>query len=155
MVELLHTGDRDAAADLLQTFLPGTRFLIRRRLGKPDVETEARWVLDTALRQVQEESSVITEQLPGLIRRLICQRFPARSSEYAGSSNAARVKDAKRILNKMSPLERDALRRCYVLGEAPELILSGLKLTIEEFRKIRSRARAEFSAKNPKRANVA
>jgi hypothetical protein len=58
MVELLHTGDRDAAADLLQTFLPGTCFLIRRRLGKPDVETEARWVLDTAFRQVQEESSV-------------------------------------------------------------------------------------------------
>jgi DNA-directed RNA polymerase specialized sigma24 family protein len=155
MLDLIRTGDRDAAADWRQTFLPGTCFLIRRRLGKPDVESEARSVLDTALHEAQEDSSMTAEQLPGLIRRLICQRFPAKSSQYAGSSNAARVKDAKRILNKMSPLERDALRRCYVLGEAPDLILSGLKLTIEEFRKIRSRARAEFSAAKPKQANVA
>jgi hypothetical protein len=112
-------------------------------------------VLDAALLEVQADGSMTAEQVPALIRRLICQRYPAKSSEYAGSSNPARVKDAERILNKMSPVERDALRRCYVMGEAPELILSGLKLTVEEFRKIRSRARAEFSASKPKQANVA
>jgi hypothetical protein len=155
MLDLIRTGDPAAAAEWLQTFLPGARFLIRRRLGKPDVEAEVRSVLDDALRDVQADGSVTAEQVPGLIRRLICRRYPGKSSEYTGSSNVATVKDAERILNKMSPVERDALRRCYVLGEAPELILSGLNLTLEEFRTVRSRARAEFSASKPKQANVA
>ncbi len=155
MLDPIRTGDRNAVADWLQTFLPGTCFLIQRRLGKPNVEAEARSVLDNVLREIQADGSVTAEQLPGLIRRLICQLYPAKSGEYTASSNTARVKDAERILHKMSPLERDALRRCYVLGEAPELILGGLKLTFEDFRKIRSRARTEFSASNPKKANVA
>jgi DNA-directed RNA polymerase specialized sigma24 family protein len=94
------------------------------------------------------------EQLPGLIRHLISQRFPAKSREYMGSSGLA-IQAAERILNKMSLVERDALRRCYVLGEAPDSIVDGLNLTIEELRKIRSRARAEFSAAKPTQANVA
>jgi len=155
MLDLIRTDDPAAAAEWLQTFLPGTCFLIRRRLGKPDVEAEARSVLDDALREVQADNSVTAEQVPGLIRRLICQRYPAKSSEYTGSSNGVSVKDAERILNKMSSVERDALRRCYVLGEAPELILSGLNLTPGDLQKIRSRARAEFSASKPKQSNVA
>ena len=155
MLDPIRSGDRNAPADWLRTFLPGTCFLIRRRLGRPDVEAEARSVLDAALLEVQADDSVTPEQVPGVIRRLICQRYPEQSSEYAGSSNPVRMKDAERVLNKMSPLERDALRRCYVLGEAPALILSGLKLSDEQFRTIRSRARAEFNASNPKQANVA
>jgi len=154
MLDPIRTGDRDAAADWLQTFLPGACFLIRRRLGKPDVEPEARSVLEAALHEVQADGSVTAEQIPGLIRRLICQRFPAKSREYTGSSSAA-IQAAERTLNRMSPLERDALRRCYVLGEAPETIVNGLKLTLEEFRKIQMRARAEFSAAKPKQTNVA
>jgi hypothetical protein len=155
MLDPIRSGDREAVADWLQTFLPGVSFLIRRRLGKPDVEAEARSVLNDVLRKVRADASVTADQLPGLIRRLISHLYPAISSEYTGNPNAARVNDAERILNKMSPLERDVLRRCYVLGEAPELILDGLDLTFEDFRKIRSRVRAEFIASNPKQANVA
>lgn len=154
MLDPIRTGDRNAAADWMQTFLPGTSFLIRRRLGRLDVEPEARSVLEDALRAVQADGSMTAEQFPGLIRRLICQRFPAKSREYTGSSGTA-IKAAERILNKMSTVERDALRRCYVLGEAPDSIASGLKLTLEELRKIQSRARAEFSAAKPDQANVA
>jgi DNA-directed RNA polymerase specialized sigma24 family protein len=154
ILEPIRSGDGNAPADWLRTFLPGTCFLIRRRLGKPDVEAEARSVLDEALREFQSDSSVTAEQVPGFIRHLICQRYPAKSSEYTASSDA-RAKDAERILNKMSSVERDALRRCYVLGEAPELILSGLQLTLEELRKIQSRARAEFRRAKAKQANVA
>ena len=155
ILDPIRSGDRNAPANWLKTFLPGTCFLIRRRLGEIDVEAEARSVLEAALLEVQADGSLTAEQVPGLIRRLICQRYPGRPSGYSGSSRPPRVKDAKRILNRMSRLERDALRRCYVLGEAPALILSGLKLTDEQLRTIRSRARAEFNASYPKQANVA
>jgi hypothetical protein len=55
MLDPIRTGDRDATADWQQTFLPGTCFLIRRRLGKLDVEAEARSVLEAALREVQAD----------------------------------------------------------------------------------------------------
>lgn len=155
MLNPIRGGDRVAAQQWLQAFLPGTCFLIRRRLGEIDVEAEARSVLDAALLEVQADGSMTAEQVPGLIRRLICQRYPGEPGGYSGSSRPARVGDAERILNRMSALERDALRRCYVLGETPALILSGLKLTDEQFRTIRSRARAEFNASCPKQANVA
>jgi len=118
------------------------------------VEAEARSLLDDALQHIQADGSVTAEQLPGLIRRLICQRFPEKSRDYPGSTSAT-TEAAERTLNKMSRVERDALRRCYVLGEAPESIISGLKLTLQEFRKIQMRARAEFSAAKPKQTNVA
>ena len=154
MLDPIRTGDPAAAADWRQTFFPGTCFLIRRRLGKPDVEAEAHEVLDAALKSVRSDDSISAEQLPGLIRRVICQRFPEKSRQYSDSPTGA-IKAAEKVLNKLSRLERDALRRCYVLGEPPETVVSGLRLTLEELRKIQARARAEFSAQKPQQANVA
>jgi len=154
MLDDIRTGDADAAAAWSRTFLPGTSFLVRRRLGKPNVEAEVQSVLDDALNVVRTDGSMTAEQVPGMIRRLIYQRFPEKSAGFAVSSRAA-TRAAERTLNKLSPLERDALRRCYVLGEAPESVMSGLNLSIEELRKIQARARAEFSAARPRQANVA
>jgi hypothetical protein len=154
ILDLARAGDDTAAAEWMRTFLPGACFLIRRRLGKADVEEEARSVLEKAIVAVQADASVTAEQLPGMIRGLICQRFPAEAGSTE-CSDPERIQAAKKVLNKMLPVERDALRRCYVLGEAPESFLSGLRLTIDEFRAIQTRARAEFSAGESKQANVA
>ncbi|MBZ5594448.1 MAG: hypothetical protein LAP39_19575 [Acidobacteriia bacterium] len=154
VLALVRASDENALAEWMQAFLPGACFLIRRRLGKADVEREARSVLETALAATQADVSVTAEQLPGMVRQLIYQQFPAETSP-AECTDATRVKAAKRALSKLSPVERDALRRCYVLGEAPEAFLSGLKLTIDEFRDIQTRARAEFSAGESKEASVA
>lgn len=153
-LQFVRAGDQNASAAWLSTFLPGARFLIRRRLGRADVEEEARSVLAVALDAAQADPSLTPEQLPGLIRGLIHQRFPAEpGSKEPIDSN--RVKAARRVLKKMSRVERDALKRCYVLGETPESFLNSLKLTMEEFRQIQNRARAEFGATESKAVNVA
>jgi len=153
-LDLVRAGDPIAAAEWMRTFLPGTSFLIRRRLGKTEVEAEARSVLEAALAGVRADGSLTADQLTGMIRRLIYQQFPAEAPPTEGP-DAKRIQAAQKILSKMSAVERDALRRCYVLREAPEMFLSGLKLTIDEFRAIQTRARAEFSAGESKKANVA
>jgi len=154
ILDLVRAGDQIAAAEWMRTFLPGACFLIRRRLGKADVEGEARSVLEAVLAASRSHASVTAEQLPGMIRDLIYQRFPVEAGP-AECSDPKRIKAAKEVLNKMLPVERDALRRCYVLGEAPESFLSGLELTIDDFRAIQTRARAEFSRGESKQANVA
>src|SRR5713226_1691899 len=153
LLDLIRTGDAGAVEELLRIFLPGARFLIQRRLGEFDVDGEARSVLATAIRGMQSDASIGPEQLTGMIRQLIQQRFapgarPREATSTGSSAPATQV--ATEILGHMSPVERDALRRCYVLGESPEAFVGGLKLTLEEFRAIRSRARAEFSQRNPK-----
>lgn len=154
ILDLVRAGDQNAPAEWMQAFLAGACFLIRRRLGKTDVEAEARSVLQVALTATQADASVTAEQVPGMIRELIYQQFPAEARP-AECSDAKRIKVAEKILKKMSPVERDALRRCYVLGETPESFLSALELTIDEFRAIQTRARAEFSAEKSRKANVA
>ena len=90
-----------------------------------------------------------------LVRQLIVRRFPVRLKESNQDPRGSGTKAAERILKRMSSVERDALRRCYVLGEAPESFLRELKLTPDQFQALQCRARAEFSAKGPPTANVA
>lgn len=153
LLDLIRSGDARAAEELVRFFLPGTRFLIQRRLGKSDVDDEARSVLAAAIRGIESDVSISAQQLTRMIRRFIQQRFSpnARPGEpTCDKSNGPAIQAAADILGHLSPVERDALRRCYVLGESPEQFVGGLKLTLEEFRAIRSRAREEFNARHPK-----
>ena len=91
-----------------------------------------------------------------MVGRLIQQEClgQTRPAAETGVISGPQQRVVEGILDGMSPVEREALRRCYVLGEAPESFLESLRLSLHEFRAIRARARAEFSARKAK-ANVA
>jgi DNA-directed RNA polymerase specialized sigma24 family protein len=157
LLDRVHAGHAGAAEQLHGILYPGVHFLIQRRLGRYNVDREAQSVLEAAIRGIQADASMPASQVNGLVRRLIQQRFdgksqPAETAIAVDGGRSARI--AERILERMSPVERNALRRCYVLGEAPESFLKDLNLTLEDFRTIQSRARAEFSSKKSK-TNVA
>ena len=154
VLDLVRADEGNASAEWMRLFLPGACFLIRRRLGRAAVEPEAQSVLEAALAQAKADVSVTPEQLPGMIRRLIYQQFPEETGP-AECADAKKIRAAEKVLSRMSPVEREALRRCYVLGEPPESFLSGLKLTIDDLRAIQTRARAEFTARQAKQINVA
>jgi hypothetical protein len=151
----IRAGIPGAAEELYGALYAGVRFLIQRRVGSTNVDRQVRSLLDAVVQSVQEDASagsVIT-----LVRQLIARRFPAGSSQPAEAPTAGGhgVEAAARVLEQMSPRERDALRRCYVLGEARESLLKALNLTPEEFRAIQLRARAEFNARGSRRSDVA
>ena len=153
LVGLIHAG---ATQQLHRIISPGVRFLLRRRLGRNDVDREAESVLETAIRTIQTDTSVPADGVPQMVRRLIqqqCPRQPKPATE-PGDGAGPSQKVVEGILDGMSPVEREALRRCYVLGEAPETFLETLRLTLREFRAIQVRARAEFSSRKAK-SNVA
>jgi hypothetical protein len=149
LVKSIRDGVADGRAGLHRIFYPGACFLIRRRLGRYDVDAQVQSVLGAVFRKIREDDSVNGRNLPGLVRQILVQSFPASTNGNVGKDGIERpsVTVAARILEAMSPVERDALRRCYVLGEPPESFLNNLKLTPDQFRAIRLRARTEFSAR--------
>ena len=155
LVQAIRQGVVGATAELYRIFYPGACFLIRRRLGRADVDAQARSVLDAAVRKIREDSAIDGRNLPGLVRQLTVQSLPAGGNGSVSKDCAVpALAVVERILDDMSPVERDALCRCYVLGEPPESFLNSLKLTPDQFRALRLRARTEFSTKTHER-NVA
>jgi len=155
LVNAVRAGNPKAVEELQGVLAPGVRFLIRRRLTSGGADPHVRSVLDAAVLAIREDPSMASGNVARLVRQLIVRRFPARLKESTGDPRGSGSKAAERILKRMSPVERDALRRCYVLGEAPESFLRELKLTRDQFRALQCRARAEFSSKGPPTANVA
>lgn len=156
LLRLIRAGHAGATRQLHRILTPGVRFLLRRRLGRNDVAREAQSVLEAATHTIQTDISVRSDGVPRMVRRLIQQQCTgqARPATETGASAGPPATVAAGILDGMSPVEREALRRCYVLGEAPETFLETLRLAPHEFRAIRARARAEFSSRRAK-ANVA
>jgi len=157
LVNAVRSGDQDAVGEFRHLFYPGTRFLIRRRLGSVDVEQQVTEVLDFVVRTIQEDHSVGSATVTALVRQSIGDRFPTtqRNPASRAISEDAAVASAKGVLEGLSPVERDALRRCYVLRQPPESFLQALKLTPDQFRAIQSKARTEFTSRHSRKTNVA
>ena len=156
LVGLICAGYGGAAQQMRRILSPGVQFLLRRRLGRDDVDREVQSVLDAAIRTIQTDISVQANEVPRMVCRLIQQKCLGQTKPAAETVASAgpQQRVVEGILDGMSPIEREALRRCYVLGEAPESFLETLRLTPHEFRAIRGRARAEFSSRKAK-TNVA
>ena len=159
LVDRIRAGDCDAAEVLRGILTPGIRFLLRRRLESSDIDRERSLLLDAAIREIKSDLSLEAADVPRMVRRLMQQRSGRKDAgaalSPASAAHGAEVRLAQEILGRMSTVERDALRRCYVLRQRPEAFLQGLNLSPEQFRAIQSRARAEFNSSKPSKTNVA
>jgi hypothetical protein len=155
LVDDVRGGDPGAIKKVQHLLGPGVRFLLQQRVRGSDVDPHARSVLEATIQAIRDEPSIAPGDVVRLVRQLIVRRFPARLRESGQGQHGTGIRAAERILKGMSPVERDALRRCYVLGEAPESFFEDLKLTPVEFRALQCRARARFSARRQPTANVA
>ena len=159
LVDRIRGGDCEAAEVLRGILAPGVRFLLRRRLESGDIEHESGLLLDAAIREIQTDVSLRGVDVLRMVRRRIQHHSGRKGAGTeltpARGAHGSEVRLAQDILGRMSKVERDALRRCYVLRQRPEIFLQGLGLSPEQFRAIQSRARAEFNSSKPSKTNVA
>lgn len=136
LVQSIRNGAAGGSAALHRIFYPGACFLIRRRVGRSDVDSQVQSALDAVVRKIREDNSVDGRNLAGLVRQIIVQSFPAGTNGNFSKDGADRpaVEVAAEILAAMSPVERDAMKRCYVQGQPPESFLNTLRLTPSQFR---------------------
>jgi hypothetical protein len=156
LVKSIRDGVVDANFELNRVFYRGARFLIQRRLGCRDVDSHVQPLLDSVGRRIRADNSIDGRNLPGLVRQMLVESVPGSTERNIPKSGADRpaATIAREILEAMSPIERDALRRCYVQGEPPEAFLNNLRMTPDQFRALRLRARTEFSTRT-NQTNVA
>ena len=149
LVKSIREGVANANFEMRRIFHSGVHFLIQRRLGRRDVESHVQSVLDAVSRRIREDISIDGRSLPGLVRQTIAKCVPTGPAPKLTKNEADQpaLTIAAEILQSLSPVERDALRRCYLQGEPPETFLSTLRMTPDQFRALRLRARNEFSTK--------
>jgi hypothetical protein len=159
LVDGIRAGDREAAQALRGMLAPGVRFLLRQRLQSGDIDRESGQLVDAAIGEIRSDLSLRAADVLRMVRKRIQQRSGRKSAGIevrpATGADGSAVRLAQDILGRMSTVERDALRRCYVLRQRPESFLQGLDLNPEQFRAIQSRARAEFNSSKPSKTNVA
>ena len=159
LVDGVRGGDREAAEVLHSILAPGVRFLLRQQLESGDIDHESSLLIEAAIREIQSDVSLRASDVLSMVRKRIRQRSGRKSAgtelSPAIGAHGPAIRLAQDILGRMSTVERDALRRCYVLRQRPEIFLQGLGLSPEQFRAIQSRARSEFNASKPPNRNVA
>lgn len=145
LVRRIEIGDLAAIRDLHSTFAPGIEFLLRRKLGKSSVSTEVAAVLAAAVQQVQSSSTLsLCSTVAHAVDRLFPPLTPDIDTDFADPS---REGVALAVLAERPPVERDILRRYYVLRESTATIRSRLRVSSWTIEKTLASARADFRRK--------
>jgi RNA polymerase sigma-70 factor, ECF subfamily len=163
-------GDMNATGELVQLLTPGLLALIRRRVDAQDVEDTLQNTLADLLVSIKARHLRDAEALPYYARTIairscakcIAKLVKARPSfSYMlneGSSvlpsdrpdpeqlliDEQKRRTAATALAKLSPREREVLRRFYLEEQGSEQICAEMGLTATQFRLTKSRAKEKF-----------
>ena len=143
LVRRIQTGDRAAIQDLHVQLAPGIEFLLRRNLGKSSVSSEVASVLEAAVQEFQRSPAVNPRRV---VAQALHRLFPPVTADFDSQvADAFRERVARSVLAERSPLERNILRRYYLLREPTAKIRSRLRVRSGTIEKTIARARADFS----------
>jgi hypothetical protein len=159
LMNAIRRGDQRALEEFHRTISPGVRFLLERRLGKGHADETMGVVIETVVREIRADVSLQPGALLSFVQTKIHQEADSRRNEREAGKPGAQppggLRIAQGVLDRMSPLEQDALRRCYVAREPADKIMARLSLTPDQFLALKLRARAEFSTASRQEAQVA
>jgi DNA-directed RNA polymerase specialized sigma24 family protein len=146
LVRGIRAGDTACADELCDLLYPGIRFFVSR--SSDAIEEIAGKVLRDLIRAIQDGDVREPHRLLACVRQIVHGHL--RGSDTPQSRglevHARTVDDIRRGLTKLPERERDALIRFYVLGQKEEQILAEIQLSREQFRKLKSSAKAWLSA---------
>jgi hypothetical protein len=135
----VRSGDICAREELRALIRNGIDLLVRRRVPEVKRPVAAEQAIATVLRQVGD-GLVQTEQEYAAAAR---QAVIDAAGTHTAPPKSAPVPALHAITEDLSDMERDMLRRYYVLRQEPEQICATLHVPLERF----SRARACFRSR--------
>jgi RNA polymerase sigma factor (sigma-70 family) len=160
-------GHAAAYNDLCESFR-GLRYFFLRQVGPLDGDELNQQTIADLFMQIRRGALREPERLPGYVRAMaqrkvamaIHSRAKSRAREVgledvrlpdvsldpeSAAIKHQQVQIAKRILNSLPRQNREVLVRFYLHRHSPEQIQADLNLTENQFRLIKSRAKARFS----------
>ena len=169
LVERIRVGDQDAMADLYAVFAKGIRYFLLRNLGPDDLDDKVHDCFVAVTQAIQNGDLREPERLMGYVRTIVKRKVAAsievavqqrRSrvefeetlftvSDWRDNPEAAvvarqRIELARKVLSGVSRRDREILNRFYVLEQPQEQICTEMGLSYNQFRLLKSRAKARF-----------
>lgn len=169
LVNRIRNGDSAAMAELYGIFAKGIRYFLLRNLGAEELDDKVHDCFLIVAQAIRNGELREPERLMGYVRTVV-KRQIAASIDIAVQQRRTRVdfEDsmfamsdwrenpehsvmarqradiARRVLNGVSRRDRDILNRFYVLEQSMEQICADMGLSYNQFRLLKSRAKARF-----------
>jgi RNA polymerase sigma-70 factor (ECF subfamily) len=169
LVNRIRNDDAAAMAELYAIFAKGIRYFLLRNLGPDDLDDKVHDCFVIVTQAIRNGDLREPERLMGYVRTVV-KRQIAASIDIAVQQRRSRVdfeeslftlsdwrenpernviamqraEIARKVLNGVSRRDRDILNRFYVLEQTQEQICAEMSLSYNQFRLLKSRAKARF-----------
>jgi RNA polymerase sigma factor (sigma-70 family) len=169
LVSRIRDGESEAMAELYAVFGRGIRYFLLRNLGPVDLDDKVHDCFVIVTQAIQNGDLREPERLMGYVRTVV-KRQIAASIDVAVHQRHSRVdfedallsisdwrenperrviakeraELARKVLNSVSRRDREILNRFYVLEQSQEEICTAMGLSYNQFRLLKSRAKARF-----------
>ena len=169
LVDRIREGDPCGMEELYNLFAQGVRFYLCRQLGPQDLDDKVHDTFVIVVQAIQNGELREAERLLGFVRTVvrrqvaahIDQAISARKERNATEPGTALTDQrmnpeataiaqqneriVERIMRSISRRDREILTRFYLLEETQEQICRQMGLSENQFRLLKSRAKARFS----------
>ena len=169
LVSRIRDGDNAAMEQLYAFFARGVRYFFLRSLGTDELDDRVHDCFVTVTQSIQQGElrdpdrllgyirTVVKRQIAGIIEDSVARR--RTHADYSDSlftiadwkegpeeSVVSRQREAigRKVLREISDRDREVLMRFYVHEQAYETICEEMDLTYNQFRLLKSRAKARF-----------
>ncbi len=169
LVQRIREGDSAAMEELYGIFAKGIRYFLLRNLGPDDLDDKVHDCFLIVAQAIRNGDLREPERLMGYVRTVV-KRQIAGSIDIAVQQRRTRVEFddtlfsvsdwrdnpettvmarqraeiARKVLNGVSRRDREILNRFYVLEQSQEQICGEMGLSYNQFRLLKSRAKARF-----------
>jgi RNA polymerase sigma factor (sigma-70 family) len=169
LVNGIREGDEAAMAELYGIFAKGIRFFLLRNLGPDDLDDKVHDCFVIVAQAIRNGDLREPERLMGYVRTVVKRQIAAsidvavhqrrtradfedsmfsvsdwRDNPESTVMARQRMEIARKVLNGISRRDREILKRFYVLEQSQEQICAEMGLSYNQFRLLKSRAKARF-----------
>jgi RNA polymerase sigma-70 factor (ECF subfamily) len=169
LVNRIRDGDSDAMAELYTIFAKGIRYFLLRNLGPDDLDDKVHDCFVIVAQAIRNGDLREPERLMGYVRTIVKRQIAAsidiavqqrrnrvdfedsmfsisdwRENPERSVIARQRAEIARKVLNGVSRRDREILNRFYVLEQSQEQICADMELSYNQFRLLKSRAKARF-----------
>ena len=169
LVNRIRDGDSTAMAELYVIFAKGIRYFLLRNLGPDDLDDKVHDCFVIVTQAIQNGELREPDRLMGYVRTVVKRQIAAsidiavkqrrnrvdfedsmfsmsdwRENPERSVMEQQRAEIARKVLNGVSRRDREILNRFYVLEQTQERICAEMGLTYNQFRLLKSRAKARF-----------
>lgn len=169
LVSRIRNDDSAAMAELYAIFARGIRYFLLRNLGAEELDDKVHDCFVIVAQAIKNGDLREPERLMGYVRTVVKRQIAAsidiavqqrrnrvdfeesmfcvsdwRENPERSVIARQRAEIARRVLNGVSRRDRDILNRFYVLEQSQEQICADMGLSYNQFRLLKSRAKARF-----------